>query len=263
MSWEVIEGLRCELGESPVWDGDRLLLLDIPGRLLHLVEGDRVRAVGLSERVTAIVPGAEGWLAVYGRSLGSVDLRTGAVTTLLTIPGPADVELNDAVVGRDGRLYTGSVDRSMAGRGEIYSIDARLQVEVVATGVGAANGMDTSPDGATLVYADTFADRVTIGIGGPTLEVPHPDGLVVDAEGGIWVASWGHGRILRFDREGRLDRVLELPVANVASLAFGGADLDVLFVTTARSHLGDGGGAVYRQRQDVRGLVPHRFSSPP
>lgn len=232
-------------------------MLDIPRQHLIVLQDGAITAVELRHRVTAVVPAADGWLAIGGRTLYRLDDRTGALDPVLAIEGPADVQLNDAVSGRDGRLYTGSVDRTQAARGELYAVDAQLQVTTVATGLGAANGIDTSPDGDVVVFADTFGDVVHVGPDGPALGVPHPDGLVVDAEGGIWVASWGHGRILRFDPSMQLDRVLEVPAVNVASLAFGGPDLDLLFVTTARS--GQDGGQVFVGRPGPHGLPTQRF----
>jgi sugar lactone lactonase YvrE len=263
MSWEVIEGLRCDLGESPVWDSGRLHLVDIPLRRLHTVVGEEVTTIELAEQVTAVVPAEDGWIAVAGRTINALDPATGRLTPLVSIPDPADLPLNDAVAGPDGRLYAGSVDRSGAARAELYAIDADLRVSTVVSGLGACNGIDTLDDGQTLVFADTFADAVHVGVEGPVLEVPHPDGLTVDAEDGIWVASWGHGRVLRFDRDGRLDRVLEVPAANVASVAFGGEHLDLLFVTTARSGEDGRGGEVYWTRPGFRGRPAHRFRRSP
>jgi hypothetical protein len=66
-----------------------------------------------------------------------------------------------------------------------------------------------------------------------------PDGCTVDAEGFIWSAHWGGWRITRYDPGGGVDRVVEMPVPNVTSLAFGGTGLDRLFVTTARLGMTD------------------------
>jgi sugar lactone lactonase YvrE len=60
-----------------------------------------------------------------------------------------------------------------------------------------------------------------------------PDGLSVDAEGGVWVALWDGGAVQRFDPNGRLDRQLSVPGGWITSCAFGGAGLRTLFITTA------------------------------
>lgn len=251
-----------------MWDATlgRLLLVDIPRQLLHSVrDGEPSGApVRMSERVTAIVPAEQGrWLAVFGRSIGLIDVRTGTVEPVVSIPGDPDLVLNDAVSGRDGRLYVGSVDRSGAGRGEVYAIDSQLSVATVATGIGASNGLDTTADGETLMHVDSLGDRVTFGLGGPAIEVPHPDGLAIDAEGYVWVALWGHGEVRRFDPAGELDRVLEVPATMVTNVAFGGADLDELFITTAQAERSPSGGMVFHHRPGVRGLpaVPFRWES--
>jgi sugar lactone lactonase YvrE len=255
MSFERIEGLQCVLGESPVWDRDRLRLVDIPGRRLHqVVDGRGDAGVELAERVTAIVPvHGDRWLAVYGRSIGWLDPAGGDVAEWLAIPGDADVELNDAVAARDGRLYVGSVDRTGGRRGELYAIGADRVVEVVATGIGASNGIDSTADGSAIVYADSFADAITWLPSGRIAAVPHPDGLAVDADGCVWVASWGHGELRRLTSEGEVERVVPVPVVDVTNVAFGGADLDELYITTARSN--GRGGEVLRYSPGVRGLA--------
>lgn len=247
-----------------MWDVSegRLLLVDIQRRLLYSVrKGALIGApIGLSERVTAIVPAERGeWLAVFDRSIGVIDLHTGTVDAVLSIPGDAELVLNDAVSGRDGILYVGSVDRSGADRGELYAISSRLEVTTVLTGIGASNGLDTTEGGEKLVHVDSLGDRVSLGIDGPAISVPHPDGVAVDAEGYVWVALWGHGQVHRFDPAGRLDRVLDLPTPLVTNVAFGGADLDELFITTARADESGLGGAVFHTRPGVRGLPPAHF----
>jgi sugar lactone lactonase YvrE len=268
MSAWVIGHLRCELGESPVWDAaaSRLRLVDIARRKIHFVDptsGD-VESLGVTEAVTAIVPWRTNiWLAVFERSVGSIDLRTGEVTALITIPGPPELALNDAVCGRDGRLYVGSVDRDQLCRGELYAIDANFSVSTVLENIGASNGVDTSPDGTILYHADTFAGTVSRSPAGPPIAVPHPDGLTVDSEGCVWVALWGSGEVRRYDAAGALDRSLQIPVPNVTSVAFGGAHLDTLFVTTARSEETGLSGRLFQYRPGVAGLAPARFDGEP
>ena len=97
-------------------------------------------------------------------------------------------------------------------------------------------------------------------------EAGSPDGLAVDAEGGLWVALWGGAAIRRY-LHGRLDRVIEVPVARPTSCAFGGAGLDELYITSAWKGLSAKerreqplAGAVFRARPGIRGVLPAAFA---
>jgi sugar lactone lactonase YvrE len=85
-----------------------------------------------------------------------------------------------------------------------------------------------------------------------------PDGLTVDADGGIWVAVWGGGALQRYSPDGRLKQIIELPAAHVTSCAFGGRDLDVLYISTAAGP-GTSGGALFSCRPGVTGQESHPF----
>jgi sugar lactone lactonase YvrE len=113
--------------------------------------------------------------------------------------------------------------------------------------IGVSNGLDWSPDGTTLYYTDSmrrliwrFPFDMQSGTLGPRevfANVPQdqgcPDGLTVDAEGFVWSAHWNGWRVTRYDPDGRVERVLRLPVPRVTSLCFGGPDLDTLYMTSA------------------------------
>ncbi|MEU8299010.1 SMP-30/gluconolactonase/LRE family protein [Micromonospora sp. NPDC048909] len=270
VDWAVVGGLRCVLGESPVWDDGtgRLHLVDITGRMLWTVDpaAGAARGVSVDRPISALLPLAGGgWLGVSGRDLGGVDPSDGTFRTLLDIPGPADLALNDAVCGRDGTVYVGSIDRTRADRARLHAVTPDLDHRVFARGVGASNGVDTSPDGGILYHADTFADTVTAYAldGHPVASVPvaHPDGLTVDADGGVWVALWGSGLLVRYTADLVPDRALRLPAPLVSNLAFGGPDLRTLFVTTGRSNGVEVSGAVFTADVGVRGLPPARFAA--
>ena len=115
-------------------------------------------------------------------------------------------------------------------------------------GVIVSNGLGWSPDdrimyftdsGRGVIYAFDFdVDTGDIDNRRDFVRVAPadglPDGLAVDAEGFVWGAHWNGWRITRYDPDGRIDRVVDLPVPQVTSLAFGGDSLDQMFVTTAR-----------------------------
>ena len=103
----------------------------------------------------------------------------------------------------------------------------------------------------------------------PVVQIPanlgSPDGMTIDAEGGLWVALWGGSAVHRYV-DGRLDRVIALPVSQPTSCAFGGPDLDQLFVTSAWKGLSAErrateplAGSLFRLRPGVRGVLPFAF----
>jgi xylono-1,5-lactonase len=265
VGWSVVGELRCVLAESPVWDDTtgRLMLVDVPSGAVCAVDP----ATGVADRVTydrpltAIVPRADGtWVGVSGHDIGALEPDTVAFRTVLTLPSPTDVLLNDAVCGRGGDLFVGSVDRSGSGRGVLFAVAADRRHRVVARGVHASNGVDTSPDGRILYHADTFAGTVTAY--GPdarplrTTRVEGPDGLAVDAEGCVWVALWGAGKIRRYTRTLTPDRTVRVPAPLVTNVAFGGRELRTMFVTTARSADVACSGAVFAADVNAQGLPP-------
>ena len=112
----------------------------------------------------------------------------------------------------------------------------------VAGGVTVGNGLDWSPDGGTLYFTDSAGTITAFDMEEGLPVRPRvfardddcsPDGLVVDAEGGVWSAKWDGWRIVRYTPDGRVDRVVELPVQRPTAAAFGGPGLDTLFVTSA------------------------------
>ena len=95
-------------------------------------------------------------------------------------------------------------------------------------------------------------------------EPGNPDGLTVDAEGGVWTALYGAGVVHRYTPDGELDAVVEVGAAQVTACTFGGADLDELFVTTSREDLAEGedpqAGSVFRVVPGVRGRPVRAFA---
>lgn len=173
--------------------------------------------------------------------------------TLLCHPeaGHADHRYNDAKCDARGRLWVGSLDPAgRPGRGSLFRVDADGRFARVDTGFTVANGIAFAPDGRRLYFADSGrrvvyaydVDSAT-GAAGPRrafasfADDVKPDGLAADADGGLWVAVWDGWRIERYDADGRCTRTVRLPVPRPTSLAFGGADLATLFVTTARVRL--------------------------
>jgi sugar lactone lactonase YvrE len=183
--------------------------------------------------------------------------------------------MNEGGCDPDGRFWCGSMAYDQApGAAAMYRLDPDLGVRVAFEGVTISNGLEWSPDGSLAYYADTATHRIDVfdydcgaGLTGrrPFVTLPgdlNPDGLTVDAEGGVWVALFGGGAAHRYDRDGRLGAVIEIPTAQVTACTLGGPQLDQLFLTTSREGLDDDplAGSLFRVDAGVRGLPVREFA---
>jgi sugar lactone lactonase YvrE len=155
---------------------------------------------------------------------------------------------NDGEIDPQGRFWAGTMGwHAEPEAGSLYRLDPDGTVTTMLSGVTISNGLGWSPDGGTMYYVDTptmridafdfdpasgdIADRrefVTIREGGG-----RPDGLTIDSEGAIWVATWPGYGVHRYLPDGTLDAIIPLPVSNVSSIELGGPDLRDAFITTA------------------------------
>jgi sugar lactone lactonase YvrE len=261
---ELVVETECELGEGPTWDDSlqRLLWLDVDGRVLHELAGDRHRATPLDQRVSAMVPDVDGGLVgVAGLNVTRFDHLGRAGSVIARLAPDGDGLANDGRCDPFGRLWVGTVDRSGAKAGGLFCVAPDGTVTQVRDAVALSNGMDWSPDGQRCYYVDSLAHCVQIlhlgldglPVGSETLVDIDllPDGLTVDAEGGIWVALWDGGAVHRYTPDGLLDRIVTVPGGFVTSCAFGGSNQTRLFITTARVGLPE---AQVRAEPDAGGL---------
>lgn len=251
----------AELAESPVWDSRHgsLLWVDINRGDVHryhpFTGEDTVTSVGVPVGAVAVRRGG-GLIVAAALGFARLDERTGALEWLWAAARGDRTRgdrMNDGKCDPAGRFLAGTLtaDR-VPGAAALYRLDADGQVSVLIEEVTLSNGLGWSPDGTRLYFADTPLERVDVldydvtagTVGGRRVfadlrAVPgRPDGLTVDADGGVWVAMARGGAVRRYTRDGRLDHVIELPAAKVTSVTFGGADLTDLYVTTSREGLG-------------------------
>jgi sugar lactone lactonase YvrE len=162
------------------------------------------------------------------------------------------VAYNDSKLESSGRLWVGTFDLpETEPRGILYCVEPDGRWGVGDSGFAVCNGPAFSPDGRTLYFSDSVGRRVLAYDLSPqhrTLanrrvfaqfkaDEGVPDGLTVDAEGGVWIAMWDGWRVARYTPDGMLDRVIHLPVPRPTSCCFGGDDLGTLYVTSARVRL--------------------------
>ncbi len=268
-------------GEGPVWSdawGGLRWLDMLAGDVLSLASDGTVTRRHVSTVVAAIRPRRQGG-AVIGVERGfALEEADGTVTVLDSLWSDERVRMNEGGCDPDGRFYCGSMAYdTRQGAGSLYRLDPDGSTTTVLDAVTISNGLEWSPDGSRAYYVDTATDRIDVfgydregGLSGrrPFVAVPGgpggPDGLTVDAEGGVWVALYGSGSVHRYAPDGTLDEVVQLPVTKVTACTFGGPGLDRLFITTSREHLEPGtepeAGALFTCAPGVRGVAVREFA---
>jgi len=285
---ELVVDCRNVLGESVLWDHDagRLYWVDIESSELWTLDSGsgRTSLHRAPERIACFAPRRRGGLLVgFASGFAYYDPATGRREDLVAFePDNPHTRLNDGKTDRQGRFVAGGFDEA---EGKLVSSVVRLDPDGRMTtlfgGVGCANGICFSPTGTTLYFADTNAatmwsldyDTASGAVGKRTVVAGFkdqpglPDGSCVDAEGFIWNAQWNGHRVVRYAPDGRVDRIVEMPVLNPTCVAFGGADLDTLYITTARYRMTPGqlsaepaSGALFALKPGVRGLVDAKFA---
>jgi sugar lactone lactonase YvrE len=280
--------VRAELGEGPIWDDrrQRLLFVDIMRGYVHEFDPatgqDRVLEVG--QPVGAVVLAERGdWILAAQDGFHRLDPATGTRTHIAGVEaGRSETRMNDGAVDPAGRFWAGTMGvDGKAEQGALYRLDPDGSVHRMLSPVSISNGIDWSPDARLMYYADTPTRRIdvfdfdlatgAIGNRRPFVTIPeahgHPDGLVADADGALWVAFWGGSAVRRYLPDGRLDRVIELPVSRVTKPAFGGPGLQDLYITSAWIGLDAAAraaetlaGGLFRCRPGVRGRPARRFA---
>jgi L-arabinonolactonase len=279
---------RALVGEGPVWDERRQVLwwIDVkqPRLFRYDPQSGENRELALPERVGCIALRENGALiGAFMSGFKWLDPETGAVTPFHDpephLPGN---RFNDGKCDRRGRLFAGTMDNEEAlCTGTLYRLDPDLSVAVMCTEVHLSNGLGWSPDDRLLYYTDSLRrtiwaydyDLATGAIENRRVfaTVPEdagvPDGLCVDAEGCVWSAHWGGSRLTRYAPDGRIDRVVRMPVPQPSCPAFGGPDLATLYVTSAAIGMSAEDlamapecGGLLALEVGVRGLPTNRFA---
>ncbi len=264
-----------ELGECPGWDEGRrrLLWVDILGSALHVFDPETGvdRTVDVGQHIGAVTPHVDGGFAVaVQRGFGRLS-EDGELKMVADIVAPG-LRMNDGKCAPDGSFWAGTMayDRT-PGAAALYRLAPDGTVTTLLEGLTISNGLCWDPGGTTMYFVDTPTrriDRLDVDIDAsrlynrrPFVELPagagNPDGMTIDDDGYIWVAMARSGTVHRYQPNGRLDAIVDVPVPQVTSCCFGGSDGRELFITTGRQGAGPGRGAlagsVFRCRPGASG----------
>jgi len=246
------------LGECPIWcrETRALYWIDVFRPAIHRYTpaSGEVRSWTPPQKLGSLALRRSGGFLLATRSgLALFDPETNAFEIIATPEADRPGNLiNDGKCDRDGRFWVGSMDRMLEKpSGRLYRLDPDRSCRVMDDDILMFNGICFSPDDRVLYFADSsrhaiYAHDFDIDAGaiGPrrlfasTAGRPGvPDGATADAEGFVWSAQFDSGTLVRYAPDGRVDRIIEVPVSRVTSCAFGGDNLDVLYLTTATFRL--------------------------
>jgi sugar lactone lactonase YvrE len=277
------------VGEGPIWDDEKQLLywVDILSNKLYRYDPvkDENSAFDIGQHVGTVVPRARGnsvMLALY-HGFAAFDLDTQALT-LIHDP-EADLpnnRFNDGKCDPAGRFWAGSMAyENPTTQGSLYRLDTDLSVHKMLGNIGISNGIVWSLDNKTMYYIDSIAytvrafdydidtgdihhERVIIRV---PREVGLPDGMAIDTEGMLWIAHFGGGWVCRWHPgKSELLETIRLPVTNVTACAFGGENLDTLYITSATVGLTEAAlkeqphaGGLFSVKPGYQGVKSFRF----
>jgi len=281
MEPELIADYACHTGEGPLWHPDekRLYWVDIPqGRMFRydpasdrheqFYEGEVVGGFTIQQDGALLLFMARGAVAIWreGQPLDYV---------VPELEHETASRFNDVIADPAGRVFCGTMP-SPDHQGRLYRLDPDGTVCEVLDEVGCSNGMGFTASRDRMYFTDSPTKRIdvfdydeetgSLANRRPFVDVGDeegiPDGMTVDAEGGVWGARWDGSCLVRYTPDGVEDRRLEFPARKVSCATFGGDDYGDLYVTTAggddKAAEGEGAGALFRVRPGVCGVPEFR-----
>lgn len=283
---EMMVEAENQLGECVLWceRTSRVFWTDILGAALfaHHPESGKTQKWTMPEPLASFAFTADDGRLLMGLASGLAffDLSTGQFTPICKVEEGLPTRLNDGRCDRQGRFVFGTFHEQEPRQriGAYYRLDASLALEKLPLPACAiANSICFSPDGETMFYCNSpdrtirccdydahggaiGNDRVFVTLAGGAGE---PDGSCIDADGYLWNAQWGAGRVVRYAPDGTVDRVIESPALQPSCVALGGPGLATLYVTSARVGMAEPAvhdGALFRLAlPDVCGIPEARF----
>lgn len=284
----VVYEATATTGEGAIWHPERrsLFWVDIEGKTLYefLPEKKDCRKWTFDKMVTTVVPETASTVVVALQDeIVRVNVDSGERVSLAAIEvGGGSLRCNDGKCDPEGRLWVGTMCLSAPrGAAHLYCVTPAGDVTAKIDNVTISNGLVWTADKRYMYYIDTPTQKIVryryepatgdITYDGVAVTVPReygsPDGMTIDEKGNLWVAHWGgHGVYCWDPRTGELLDKIEVSAPNVASCAFGGDDLQDLYITTARAGLSPDtlakypdSGSLFRCRPGAKGVKANYF----
>lgn len=286
---ELIDILKVEneLGEGIIWDAESgsAWWTDIENCLIYRyqLKSKQLQSWPTPERLAcfALVSGENYLIAGFESGFAYFEPESGYIDWLHKIEkDKPDTRLNDGRADRQGRFWSGSmVENNANDVGTLYCLDNSLNCIETISGLSISNALCWSPDSTYLYHADTPTNKInrydfnnhTAELSNPAVFAQtdsdiFPDGSTVDADGYVWNAQWGGSRVVRYTPNGEIDLIVPTPATQPSCAAFGGSELNILFVTSAKQGLDQQqlqkdseAGNIFIYQTDVTGIIDSKF----
>ena len=247
---------RTTLGEGPLWNHktSELSFVDIMSNKFFVWKKNILKSYKISLNISCLLPtkNKNNWIATSKNKIIKIIKKNKRITTRIikVINEPKQNRFNDGKCDYLGRLWLSTMDSQQKTKtGQLWFIKPRAKPKVVDKKFIIGNGIDWSPDNKTLyfvasdkriIYSYSFdiksgklSDKKIL------IKVPkkrgYPDGICTDSEGCVWVAYWDGGCVVRHHSNGKINKIIKMPVKRPTSICFGGKKLNLLFVTSAKT----------------------------
>ncbi|MBB3995892.1 sugar lactone lactonase YvrE [Sulfitobacter undariae] len=283
MTAQAFDTRACDLGEGPLWHPLRkeLFWFDITGRRMLSRKETQTQEWQFEE-----MHSAAGWidsdtlLLASETGLWRFDLGNGTRNLICHLEKDNVVtRSNDGRADPQGGFWIGTMGKKAeTGAGSIWRW-YRGTLRQLFTSITIPNAISFAPDGKSACFCDTVSKqvmRVALDAEGWPAGKPemyldlvaeglNPDGAVIDATGAIWIAQWGAARAACYGADGAFIRAIDVPAPHASCPAFGGPDLQTIFVTTARQGMtpeqhiaAPHSGQTFMAPSGVRGQAEHQ-----
>jgi sugar lactone lactonase YvrE len=279
---------NCLLGESPIWcdNTQSLFFIDIVGKkILRWKDSHKKDFYTTSKEPGSIVLSNQSGtiLCAMEHELCSVYLNKDnfSYKTHFIFNELKENRMNDGKCDPAGRFWVASMNKTCQDNsGKVWRINRDFSCKEMIGGFSVGNGFGWNPEGTIMYFTDSekrviysyMYDLSTGDLGARSVfaKIPiilgKPDGLAVDSDGFVWSAHWDGWRVTRYQPDGKIDRVIKMPVPRPTSIAFGGKDLDILFITSASVGLRKKditnaplSGSLFSLKLDTAGLRSYSF----
>ena len=255
LQFDLFSDYSCELGEGPFWDSKRSMLhwVDIIGKKIisQNLDGSNIHALEVDGNPGCVVLSDDGTMvAGVDNQIYSLDGGGNLLKVLADTNEGSGLRFNDGKCDPSGRFWVGSMDRKEKNKlGSLYSWNSIEGLVNREQGLTVSNGMGWSPDNSLFYYIDSPTREVSVydfdlstgSINNKrrfisfSEEDGFPDGMTIDNEGRLWIAFWGGSKIMCVNPDSKaIEEVVNFPVSKVTSCAFGGENMDRLFITSAK-----------------------------